>query len=133
MRKLILVGMTALSLGACAEVKQLQTAYGLVTASVANPVTKDDLYKVESGVQIIFAVLNAYKKGCIYGSVDVNCKANIAKIQVYTRQLPPLLTQLRLFVKTNDQVNASVVYNNIMQLITQFKAVATANGINVGG
>lgn len=133
MRKLLFVGLLSLSLVGCAEFKQLQSAYSLVTKSVANPVTKDDLYKVESAIEVVFAVLRIYKNGCAAGTVDVNCRANVAKIQTYTRQLPPLLAQLRTFVKTNDQVNASVVYNNVMALIDNFKAAATSAGINVGG
>jgi hypothetical protein len=36
----------------------------IVTKSYTNPVTKDDLYKVESGVSIAFTALNAYKDSC---------------------------------------------------------------------
>lgn len=133
MRKLLYVAMLGLSLTACAEVQKLETAFNFATKSVANPVTANDLYNIESGATIAIAVLGAYKKGCSMGTVDTNCRANVAKIQVYTRQLPPLLTQLRSFVKNNDQVNATVIYNNIVELIADFKSTATAAGINVGG
>jgi hypothetical protein len=96
-------------------------------------VTKDDLYKVESGVQIAFTALNAYKQSCAQGLVDKNCRANVAAVQQYTRQLPPLLAQLRSFVKQNDQINATVVYNQIVTLVANFKTAASNVGINVGG
>jgi uncharacterized protein YceK len=133
MKKLLIAAMVALSLGGCATVDQLVNAAQVVTKSYANPVTKDELYKVESGVSIAFTALNAYKDSCARGLVDTNCKANVAAVQTYTRQLPPLLVQLRGFVKNNDQINAITVYNQIVALVTNFKTAAANVGINVGG
>lgn len=123
----------SLSLGACSTLQSLDSAYQLATKSITNPVTKDDLYKVESGVRIAFTALQTYKDACVQGVVDTNCRANVAAVQQYTRQLPPLLAQLRSFVKSNDQVNANVVYNQIAALIANFKTAAANVGINVGG
>ena len=61
------------------------------------------------------------------------CRANVAAIQQYTRQLPPLLAQLRSFVKDNDQINATLVYNQVVTLVANFKAAAKNVGVNVGG
>lgn len=130
---LALVVAIPLSLGGCSTLQNLDTAFQLATKSVANPVTKDDLYKVESGVQIAFAALNAYKTSCAQGLVDTNCRANVAAIQQYTRQLPPLLAQLRSFVKDNDQINATLVYNQVVALVANFKTAAKNVGVNVGG
>lgn len=132
MKKLLIAAMVALSLGGCATIDQVINAAQVVTKSYTNPVTKNDLYQVESGVRIAFTALQAYKDSCAKGLADTNCKSNVAAVQVYTRQLPPLLVQLRGFVKDNDQVNAITVYNQISQLVTNFKSAARNVGINVG-
>lgn len=133
MKKLLIAAVLAVGLAGCSTLQKLDTAFQLATHSITNPVTKDDLYKVESGVQIAFTALSAYKRSCAQGLVDKNCRANVAAVQQYTRQLPPLLAQLRSFVKTNDQINATVVYNQIVTLVGNFKTAATNVGINVGG
>lgn len=134
MKKLLLAAAVtvSLALGGCATVDNLINAAQVVTKSYTNPVTKNDLYQVESGVRIAFTALQAYKDSCARGVADTNCKANVAAVQVYTRQLPPLLVQLRSFVKNDDQVNAITVYNQIVQLVTNFKNAARNVGINVG-
>lgn len=120
----------ALSLGACA---QLQTAEKFITGGVSNPVTKTQLYEVENGAIVVFAGLNAYKATCVRGAIQPSCKATVAAIQAYTRQIPPQLKVLRVFVKGNDQVNAMLVYNTITQLLANAKATASASGVNLGG
>lgn len=133
MRKLFVILAVALSLGGCAQLQQALEAGKLVTASYANPVTRDNLNAVENGLIIAFAALNAYKQSCIKGAAEVHCKDNIAKIQAYTKRMPPLLAQLRTFVKNNDQINAIVVYNQIKDLITNFRSAAVAAGVPIGG
>lgn len=132
MKRLFAIAIIALSLAGCSTLQNFGTAVQLATKSITNPVTKDDLYKVESGVRIAFTGLQAYKDSCAQGLVDTNCRANVAAVQVYTRQLPPLLAQLRSFVKTNDQINATVVYNQIVTLIANFKTAAANVGIKIG-
>lgn len=134
MRKIIFVLVLALPLGACNPAtffSNLSTLFQASTASIANPVTPTMLYDVENGMTIAFAGLGAYKRSCIAGSIPVSCRASIGKIQAYTRQIKPYLAQLRTFVRTNDQVNAVVVYNTLMGLISGFKAEAAAANIQV--
>lgn len=123
----------ALTAGGCSTLQSIGTAFSLVTKSVANPVTMTDLYQVESGVSLVFVALNTYRTACVQGTADKSCRVNIQAVQQYTRQLPPLLTQLRSFVKQNDQINATVVYNQLVTLITNFKTAAANVGINTGG
>ncbi len=125
----VAAALVALSLGACSTLQNLGTAFDLATKSVTNPVTTDDLYKIESGVRIAFTALQTYKDACAQGAADTNCKANVAAVQQYTRQLPPLLAQLRSFVKSNDQINAITIYNQISALIANFKTAASNVGI----
>lgn len=128
MKKFLVVPLLCLSLAGCATFQGIETAFKLGTASVANPVTKDRLFEIETTISLVFTGLNAWKKTCAQGLINTTCKAQIASVQVYTRQIPPFLKQLRGFVKTNDQVNATVVYNNIVTLITTVRSQAATNG-----
>jgi len=114
MRKIILAITLSLSLAGCATFKNIETAIQLGTASIANPVTKTRLNQMESAVTLVFAGLNAWKKSCQQGLIPPECRQHIAAVQVYTRQVPPYLAQLRQFVRNDDQVNATVVFNNLI-------------------
>ncbi len=132
MRKIIFAIALTLSLGGCASLQNIETAVQLGTASVANPITKTRLDQMESAVTIVFAGLRAWKTSCQQGLIPATCRNQIYQVQVFTRQVPIYLTQLRKFVKTNDQVNAIVVYNNLTGLIGAIKSQAAANGVVVG-
>lgn len=128
MKKLLIVPLLCLSLGGCLTLQGIETAFKLGTASITNPVTKDRLFEIETTVSLVFTGLNAWKKTCTQGLINATCKDQIAAVQVYTRQVKPYLQQLRLFVKTNDQVNATIVYNNIVTLITTVRSQAAVAG-----
>lgn len=132
MRKLLAVCLVTLSLGGCAALQNIQDAVSIGTASYTNPVTPPRLRQIEAGVSLVFTGLNTWKQSCRQGLINQNCQKQIEAVQVYTRKLPPYLTQLREFVKNDDQVNAVVVYNNISKLITTVKAQATAANITIG-
>lgn len=137
LRKLSIVLALSLSLGGCAALQNavttVETAVGIGTASVANPVTKERLNQIENAAIIVFTALNGWKQACVSGAIPASCKAQIAAVQVYTRKIPPYLAQLRVFVKTNDQVNAVVVFNNVTQIISTVRTQAAANGVTIGG
>lgn len=132
MRRIFIVAALALSLAGCSTLQNIQTAFQVGTASIANPVTKDRLNQMESAITLVFAGLKAWKSSCQQGLIPENCRQQIAAVQVYTRQLPPYLAQLRSFVKNNDQVNAGVVFNNIMALVATVKSQAAASGVVIG-
>ena|SRR5436190_3172751 len=132
MRKIVLAAMLTLSIGGCASLQNAQTAIQLGTTSIVNPVTETRLNQIESAVTIVFAGLKAWKTSCQQGLIPASCRGQIYTVQVYTRQVPIYLTQLRTFVRSNDQVNAIVVYNNLTSLIGAIKSAAAANGVNVG-
>lgn len=132
MRKILLALTLSLSLAGCATFENIKTAIQLGTASIANPVTKDRLNQMESAVTLVFAGLNAWKKTCADGLINASCRDQIAAVQVYTQQIPPYLAQLRGFVKVNDQVNATVVFNNVTALIGTVKSQAAASGQQIG-
>lgn len=133
MRRIIIVLGLALALSGCATAQKLFEAATTVTASVNNPVTPTMLYNVENGMIVAFAALNAYRSSCQQGLIPPSCRAIIARIQAYTRRLPPMIAELRRFVRTNDQVNAIIAYNLVVTLIQDFRAEATASGIALGG
>lgn len=135
MKKYLAIGLVAISLLGCASLPTLHTIETLAQlgiASIANPVTKQRLYQIESAVTVVFVGLNTWKDQCRRGTIPDSCKDQIAHVQVFTRQLPIYLKQLRGFVKTNDQVNAGVVFNQITETISAVKAAAATNNIKIG-
>ena len=131
MKKLLLVSLLAASLGGCAQLKAVGTAISLGTTSITNPVTKDRLNQMEAAITIVFTGLEAWRKSCEQGLIPASCKGQINAVQVYTRQIPPYLTQLRSFVKNNDQVNAVAVFNQIVTLADTIKSQAAAGGVTI--
>lgn len=135
MKKYLVVGLMAFSLSGCASLPSLhtiETIAQLGSASITNPVTKQRLYQIESAVTVVFVGLNTWKDQCRRGVIPASCKDQIAHVQVFTRQLPPYLKQLRTFVRNNDQVNAGVVFNQIAETIAAVKSAAAVNNIHIG-
>lgn len=129
MRKLFIVLALSVSLGGCQFFSKLQTLTELGTASISNPVTSERLQKIEAGAVLVFTGLNAWRDACEAGSLNAGCVEQIRAVQVYTKQIPAYLQRLRGFVKRNDQVNASVVFNEVVDLIGIVKAKAAENGV----
>lgn len=133
MKRLILAAALALSLGGCATFNAVTTGISLATKSIANPVTKAEEAQVELALDTAVQALKAYKQACIAGTADKNCRINIAQIQAYTRQVPVLVVQLRGFVDNNDQVNASMAFNQLVALYANVKKAAADLGVSLGG
>lgn len=131
MRKIVLALFLSASLAGCATFNALTTGISLATKSITNPVTRTEEVQIEAAIDAAIVVLKGYKQACIEGTADKNCRANIKAIQLYTRQMPPLIAQLRTFVDNNDQINAVVVYNQLTALYAQFKTSAAQMGYNV--
>jgi hypothetical protein len=132
MRKIIIAVTLSLSLAGCADLQMITDGISIATKSVANPVTPADEAQVEVALGAAIDLLKAYKRACVEGTADVNCKANVRQIQAYTIQVKPLVGQLRTFVDNNDQINAAVVYNQLKALYVNVKATASQLGINLG-
>ena len=126
MRKLFIACALALSLGGCANLPKI---IELATVGVSNPVTPDMVYRVENGMIVAVSGLVAYKRACVAKTIAQSCRGTIMKLQVYTRQAAPVIKQLRVFVRTNDQVNAVKAYNLVSGLLDQFKATAISEGV----
>jgi len=132
MKRIILALTLSLSLAGCANLQAITDGISLVTKSVANPVTPADEAQIEVALGAAIDLLKAYKKACVQGTADVNCRTNVQQIQAYTLQVKPLISQLRSFVDNNDQINAAVVYNQLKSLYVNVKATASQLGINLG-
>ena len=134
MKRLVLVSALGLALiaGGCSTLQNIGSGISLVTASVTNPVTPAREAEIEAAIDTAITALNGYRNACIQGTADKSCRVNIAAIQKYTRQMPPLISQLRSFVDNNDQINANVVYNQLLALYSNFKTTAANLGYNVG-
>lgn len=132
MKKILIILALSLSIGGCAQLQTLTSGISLITKTYTNPVTKNEEAQIELALNAVIDGLRAYKKACADGSVDKNCKVNVAQIQVYTRQFEILVPRLRTFVDTNDQINASVVYNQLTALYSDVKKVAANLGVNIG-
>lgn len=132
MKRITLAIALSLSLGACAQLQTLQNIAHFATATITNPVTKEMEAQIELGFDAALQILLSYRRACIAGNADVNCRRNIEVIQPYTRQAKPLIAQLRNFVDTNDQVNAVVAYNQLVSLYGNLKTSAAAVGMNIG-
>lgn len=142
MKKIILVLTLSLSLSGCAALadfvpKLVETAFNLptniLTSSIDNPVTPYMLYQIESGLTPAVVGLNVYRRTCwasVPKGTPASCKNTTRTLQKYTRRLPPLLTQAKAFVDSGDQVNAKVVYAEIMKTVTAFRSTANKAGIN---
>lgn len=132
MKKAFIVLCLCFSLGGCLTLQELETGITLGTASVANPVTEARLNQIESTAVLVFTGLKAWRTSCVQGLIPDTCKQQIRTVQIFTRQIPPYLTELRGFVRDNDQVNAGVVFNVITDLIGKAKATAAFAGQKVG-
>lgn len=132
MRKYLAVVLVTVSLGGCA---QLQTASNLLTAatkSYDNPVTEQELYQIEASFRIAVEALLTYRRACIQGTADLRCYENIDAIHPYTKQIKPLLTELRAFVRSDDKVNGIVVYKRLANLYNTIITAASSRGVNLG-
>ena len=133
MKKYLAIVFVALSLGGCAQLSAVSGGLSLITKSVTNPVTENELYQIEASINILVTGLVAYRRACLAGNADKNCRSNILAIQPYTKEVPIYLVQLRRFVRENDQINAANTYNTLVALYGNAKDTAVRLGVNLGG
>ncbi len=132
MRKYLAVALVALSLGGCTSTGAVTTAINVATKSIQNPVTNQELFQIEASLKLATTGLVTYRRLCLQGNADVNCRTNILAIQPYNLQVPGLVAELRRFVRTNDQVNAIAVYRTLSNIYTNITTEAAARGVKIG-
>lgn len=131
LRRLILAVPVLLLLGGCAGLAETAIGLpsGILTKSIENPVTKNDLRRAESVIRVSAAALQAYKNYCETRPVGDRCDAVVQTLQSYSTRSRPLIRQLRTFVQKNDQVNAGVVFNTLRGIFQEFQLTAKQEGI----
>ena len=130
MKRFLTVLLISFSLSGCAGMDKSILSGGLsLTASVQNPVTPEMLYGLENGLVIVVTGLNSYKQLCVDRAIPATCRTVIRRLQGFTREARPKLMQLRAFIRSNDQVNAILLFNEIRAVFDKAKAYAAANGV----
>lgn len=132
MKRILLAVALTVSLAGCAQMQTAANLANIATKSYDNPVTNKEAYEIEASLRIVVEALLTYRRACLAGSVDVNCRANIEAIQPYTRQVKPLLAEFRSFMRTDDKINALVVYKRLGNLYASITSTAAARGVNLG-
>lgn len=103
----------------------------LALESRKNPITKKDLYALETALAVSLSGLNSYRRLCVAKMIDQKCRTVIVQIQSHTKPIPVYMVTLRRFVKDNDQVNALTVFNTVLQLLADSKQIAQMNGVRM--
>lgn len=132
MRKLALALVLSVSLAGCAQLQTASNLMNIATTSIDNPVTAEKMYQIEASLRIAVEALLTYRRACIAGNADLRCRENIEAIQPYTRQVPPLLAELRSFYRQDDKVNALVVYKRLGNIYNNIVTQAAQRGVNIG-
>lgn len=120
MKRLLIIFAVALSLGGCANLKNI---FDLATTPVT--VTPAMVYQIENGLKVATAGLVSYRRLCIKKVIDPvtrNCRGVIQKIQPYTIAAKSALSDLRVAVAANDQVTAITAFSAVQKLITDIQA-----------
>lgn len=118
----IAVLVLAIALAGCGTTRTL-------VKGVANPVTTEDMYRVEQTAVLVVAGLNAYRDVCERGLISAKCRDTVVQLQSFTRPAAAALRSLRIYFKNNDRLNAINSYNTLVQLLADVRAVAQANGV----
>lgn len=122
-----------LPLGGCAGIVEsaIGAPSGLLTSSVQNPVTKNTLFRVENALRVAVAGLQTYKNYCNAQPVGDRCDAIVGQLQGYSVKSRPLVKQLRVFVRRNDQVNAQKVFATLRAVFVEYQTLAAREGLPV--
>jgi hypothetical protein len=132
MRKILLALVLILPLTGCSTLAEgiFGLPTGILTQSTQNPVTKKRLNEIESGMALAAVGLNKYRDNCLARRISYpSCYDNLVILQPYVTRAKPLIKSLRRFVRNNDQVNARVIYDELVLLIADFRGKAVAMGV----
>src|SRR3990167_1030695 len=132
LRKFFLVPVLAVALfaGGCAVgIPNPFKVISALTTPINNPITPKMLDNAQNTLKVAIDGLNIYGNLCATKRLVQTCWDVIESIQVYTKQLPPLLANARLFVRNNDQVNARTAYDAVQKLLSDIRRESLANGV----
>lgn len=134
MKRYLAIFAVALSLGGCAGTlppvveKIIGLPAGVLTTDIQQPVTRK-MYRNASNTLILAAVgLNIYKDKCERGQIAASCIAVVEQAQGYIAKARPVLKNVRIFIRKNDQVNARLAYNTAIAIISDLKKTSALAG-----
>lgn len=120
-RYLAILAVIVLSSGV-AGCETLSTLNRIANTTIDQPVTRKMYRNVSNGLILATLALDSYKNNCDEKPVGDPCDAVVERMQGYARQAKPVLKNLRVFVRKNDQVNARIAYRQITSLIADMHA-----------
>lgn len=126
MRKIFALVLLAPLLAGC-NWQTIKTA----VVGVRNPVTIEQMYRVEQTAIVVTSALNAYRNLCVQKLIDQKCRDVIIQAQSFTKPAAQYLVTLRTYFRNNDTINAINAYNVLTQLLADARAVAVANGVAI--
>lgn len=123
MKKILLVLALALSLPACTQLQNLETA-------VKTTITPDNLNTLEAAYGSALSVAVGYRNLCKNKIISKSCWTVIAMLQPYENKAYGSIVALRQFLKNNPTLDASTFISDAKTAIATFKSVQTLNGVN---
>ena len=118
MRKIFILGI-ALALSGCAT-------FG----SFTNPVTRTNLVEAETAYGIVLTAAVTYRKLCNDKVIKrATCAPIVTQLQAADARVQIAMKNLRSFQANNPSIDASSLVTAIQQAVSDFKQVATTNGV----
>lgn len=140
MKRFLIVPILALSLAGCAGfpdlTKSVLVGGGSITATVQNPVTREQQAAIEASYQLTASAALSYARlrRCKVGeaaSVANLCSQwpVVQKLQAYNRVAYKAIVQLRGFMDRNQTISAIGAFNEAQAALSAFKSTAAATKI----
>jgi hypothetical protein len=135
MRRILLLPLIlfSLALASCAGIDKSVFDGGLsITATVQNPVTREQQAAVEASYQVAVSAALAYsrlrrcKAGEVFSATNPCSQwPTVQKLKLANRKAYKQLVNLRSFMDKNQQVSAVAAFNALQAALRDFKAIAS--------
>jgi hypothetical protein len=128
-RRLLLLPLLlfALSAGGCAAIDKIRDVAGAATATITNPIGKQELAKIEVAYEVALAVSVSYRRFCyskplaeLPQSVCGNRRAIILRMQRADTKAFAAISAARKFVAENPTISAVSLITAARQAVTDF-------------
>lgn len=117
MRKLALIVLLALSVGACGTINPFQT--------ITNPIVKSNLYEGELVFDASLKTFNKLKGLCATRVLPPACRTYVVKGQGLIRKIYAADKAARDFVKNNPTLDATNIVGAFTGLVSTFNSTVT--------
>lgn len=136
MRRILVLVTLALALAGCADSRSVLVGGSSITATVNNPVGRNELAALENAYGLVLSAAVAYRRLplCRTGQVETFTnicarRAVVLQLQAYDRQARTALLTARRFVRNNPTLSALSVLSAARSAIDDFRNVASNNGV----